>query len=91
MSKKIDMKNPVLDILNRTASSEADPLDETPPKGYKPNPKFIETKSKRVNLLMQPTTVAQGKAVAKSLGISFNEFVNRAVKAEIKKLKGEDK
>jgi predicted HicB family RNase H-like nuclease len=58
---------------------------------YKPRPPFVETKSRRVNLLMQPTTVTAAKAAAKSLNISFNEFVNRAVKLELKKIMNEGK
>lgn len=38
-----------------------------------------ENKSQRVQLLLQPSIVAKGKEAAAGLGISFNEYVNRAI------------
>lgn len=49
------------------------------PEGYKPNPEFIETKSKRVQILVQPSLYAEAKAVSTELGISLNDFIHRAV------------
>lgn len=47
------------------------------PQGYKPNPEFIETKSRRVQLLMQPTLHNKLKEQAQAQGLSFNEYVHQ--------------
>lgn len=49
------------------------------PAGYKPNPEYIETKSKRVQILIQPSLHAEAKAVSQELGISLNDFIHRAI------------
>lgn len=51
-----------------------------PRRGYKPNPEYIETKSKRVQLLVQPSVYEAVKAKAKGLGISINEAINEALR-----------
>jgi len=51
------------------------------PEGYKPNPEYIEVKSKRVQLLLQPSTVYAIKALAKKKGLSMNEAINEAIQA----------
>lgn len=50
------------------------------PEGYKLNPEYIEVKSKRVQLLLQPSTVEALKALAKEKGLSMNETANEAIK-----------
>ena len=47
---------------------------EKPPEGYKLNPMYIEVKSKRVQLVLQPSLYTKVKAAADAAGISFNEF-----------------
>lgn len=47
-----------------------------PPKGYKVDHDVVETKSKRVQLLMQPSLVAALKAGAKKNKLSFNAYVH---------------
>ena len=47
-----------------------------PPKGYMVNHDIVETKSKRVQLLMQPSLVAALKAGAKKSNLSFNAYVH---------------
>ena len=54
---------------------------ETAPEGYKLAPQYIETKSKRVQLLLQPSVYEAVKAKASSLGISTNEAISEALKA----------
>lgn len=46
------------------------------PEGYKVNPQYIETKSKRVQLLMKPSTVAKLRARATAEGRSLNDLIN---------------
>lgn len=49
------------------------------PAGYKPTAELVETKSKRFNLLLQPSLYAEAKAVSNDLGISLNDFIHRAI------------
>ena len=51
------------------------------PEGYKIAPEFIETKSRRVQALIQPSVYEAVKAKASSLGISTNEAINEALRA----------
>lgn len=93
MTKKNFKKpeNPALNIISQATRepSVAGSQEDSAPQGYKPNPRYIEKKSKRVNLLMQPTTVARAKAAAAALNISMNEFINETVKAELNRLENE--
>lgn len=52
----------------------------TPPAGYKKDPNYIETKSKRVQLLLQPSVVNEVKSRAEANNISMNELFNIAIK-----------
>lgn len=51
----------------------------TAPQGYKVNHEVVETKSRRVQLLMQPSLYARLKDKAQEQGLSFNDFVHRAL------------
>lgn len=55
------------------------------PEGYKPNPEYIETKSRRVQALVQPSVYEAVKAKATALGISTNEAINEALRAYTEK------
>lgn len=84
MAKKKDFKNPALSFISQES---IDKVEGTPakapkgkaPEGYKPNPAFIETKSKRLQVLIQPSLHRDAKAVAEELGISLNDFIHRAI------------
>lgn len=56
-----------------------------PPKGYKLDPRYIETKSRRVQLLMQPSIVDAAKKYATAQGLSMNELVALALKEYLEK------
>lgn len=49
------------------------------PEGYKLNREYIEVKSKRVQLLLQPSVVEALKDLAKKKGWSMNETANEAI------------
>lgn len=51
------------------------------PKGYKLDPRFVEVKSKRIQLLIQPSVYAKLAAQAKRERISFNELCNKLFRA----------
>lgn len=53
------------------------------PKGYKPNPEYIETKSKRVQLLIKPSTHEKLKSIAIEKNISVNELINNILESHI--------
>ena len=53
---------------------------EKAPEGYKLAPQYIELKTKRVQLLVQPSLYEAVKAKASSLGISTNEAISEALR-----------
>ena len=65
----------------KTTTTKGKKKAEKAPAGYKPNPDYVETKSKRVQLLVQPSVYEAVKAKAKAEGISINEAVNRALRS----------
>lgn len=93
MSKKTFMDNPALQFISNSAQpggitsqieeskggNSATEPKATAPDGYKINPMYIEKKSKRIQLVMQPSLYERAKAAADSAGISFNEYVHRAL------------
>lgn len=89
MAKK-DFKttNPAMSFISQESIDKVDGKPEKPitvksrskaPAGYKPNPEFIETKSKRVQILIQPSIHEAIKARAQAEGISVNEAINTAL------------
>lgn len=58
---------------------------ETPPPGYRKNPLFIENKSRRLQLLVQPSLYKEIKSGAEKNGVSVNEYVHRLLKAALQK------
>lgn len=52
---------------------------ERPPEGYKKNPLYIETRSQRVQLLVEPSKHKKIKELAKEKGESMNELYNQAI------------
>ena len=59
------------------------------PEGYKINPIYIETKSKRVNLLLQPSLAERLRAAAAEDGTSVNEMAAEAIRQYLKNRKGD--
>ena len=68
-----------IDKVERTEIKPATPVAKKPPEGDKYTPAYIETKSRRVQSLIQPTLYNDAKAVSSELGLSFNEFLNKAL------------
>lgn len=88
MAKKsfINKDNPAMNFISQASIDKVDGKPATAPtggtkapKGYKPNPAYIETKSKRVQILVQPSLYTEARAVSEELGISLNDFIHRAV------------
>lgn len=68
------------------SGSTAKPRRSSAPEGYKPNPAYIETKSRRLQLLMQPSLHDRIKAHAAAEGLSVNEYIHKTLEEVI----GED-
>ena len=62
----------------KTAPDRIMSSQEKAPAGYKMNPEYIELKSQRLQLLIQPSTGKRLKEYAKKNNISTNEAANRA-------------
>ena len=59
---------------------------EAVPEGFKPNPLYIEKKTRRLQMLMQPSLHAKVKEAADEAGLSVNDYIHRVLE---EKLKGE--
>lgn len=85
--KKSFKDNPALQFISTAGTEDTEEREQAPeqrasvskaPEGYKPNPLYIETRSKRVQLVLQPSLYEKAKAKAKSGGYaSFNDFVHQ--------------
>lgn len=71
--------NPALQFISEQPTQEATESGTQPPEGYRVNPLYIEKKTKRVQLVLQPSLYAKAEAAARNAGISFNELVHRAL------------
>lgn len=83
MSKKTFKGNPALNFITPTIGLEQ-PEENVIVSGHnsppmKPNPMYIETRSKRLNLLMQPSLHAKIKTLANKQGISTNELIHKVL------------
>lgn len=75
MAKKTfkgSMDNPAMQFISTPTTKP----QEKAPEGYKPNPEYIETKSKRVQLLMKPSLLETLRARAKNEERSLNDLIN---------------
>ena len=46
------------------------------PEGMKVNPYYIEKRTRRVQLVLQPSIYDKAKAASEALGLSFNDYVH---------------
>jgi len=73
-SKTSSTKRAIEEIPSELVSKPTEP-----PQGYKLNPLYVETKSKRLQLIMQPSLLAKIKDTAKNKGLSVNEYVHQVL------------
>ena len=66
--------NPAMSFISPPV--EEQPTLAKPPEGYKVNPLYIEKKSKRLQLLIQPSLYSKIKARADREGRSVNELIH---------------
>lgn len=83
MAKKTFKGNPALQFIS-TAGEETEEREQTAeavptkaPEGYKLNPLYVETKSRRLQLVLQPSLYDRVKARAKASGLSVNEYCHQ--------------
>lgn len=72
------------DTLNQTAAqTEKTVIPDTVPDGYKLNPLFIEKRTKRLQLVLQPSLYDRIKKRAAAEGISLNEYCHRVLEEAV--------
>lgn len=97
MAKKSFKANPAMNFISQESIDKVDrdledkPAESLPskgkaepPEGYRRNPEYIETKSKRVQLLMQPSLYSTIKDLAEKENVSVNEFIHNALKEYVR-------
>lgn len=82
MPKKTFKDNPALQFIStpnddENQDQETESIPAKVPKGYKLNPLYIETKSRRLQLVLQPSLYDRVKAKAKANGLSVNEYCHQ--------------
>lgn len=88
MTKKSFKDSPALQFISSTDAEEEQgtPDFEAPtekaPEGYKRNPLYVEVKSRRTHIALQPSLYDRVKKAATKEGLSFNEYVSRILDKE---------
>ena len=88
MPKKSFKDNPALQFISTVEEQEQEQEQEATtkpklstaakaPEGYKLNPLYVETKTRRLQLVLQPSLFDRVKKGAKQAGLSVNEYVHR--------------
>lgn len=81
MAKKSFKDNPALQFISATEEEPQEQATQQPtekaPEGYKRNPLYVETKSRRLQLVLQPSLYERVKSRAKASELSVNEYVHQ--------------
>lgn len=79
-SFKADL-NPAMQFISTPTEDERETTTATAstPEGYKVNPLYIEKRSKRLQLLVQPSLYDKIKAQADAEGCSVNDLIHRVL------------
>ena len=97
-AKKSFKDNPALQFISAPETEEsAEPVmqpskespsvqkPEAPPAGYKIDHRYVETKSRRLQLVLQPSLYERVKKAASEQHISVNEYVHQILDRETPK------
>lgn len=88
-SFKAELANPAMQFISTTAQEESEKRTPTAtahaPEGYRLNPLYIEKRSKRLQLLVQPSLYETIKAKADAEGSSVNDFIHRVLEEAVKR------
>lgn len=88
-SFKADL-NPAMQFISTpaeettTGSGEGVASTKDAPEGYKVNPLYIEKRSKRLQLLVQPSLYDKVKAQAETEGCSVNNYIHRVLEEALR-------
>lgn len=84
-SFKADL-NPAMQFISTPTEDEREVATATAPapEGYKVNPLYIEKRSKRLQLLIQPSLYDKIKAQADTEGCSVNDLIHRVLEDAVK-------
>lgn len=92
MAKDFKLNNPAERFITAPIQNTPTPAEqehkapakvEQVPEGYKINPMYIETKSKRVAVLMKPSTHTGLVKMAQEQGRSVNDLINEILEGAI--------
>jgi len=84
MSRKSFKDNPALQFVSsRTEMNENEAFALKPESGNNTISPLQETKSKRFNMLMRPSTFGQLQRKARERGVSTNELINSLIEVYI--------
>lgn len=87
--KKFSTENPALQYLTENQAKETPKAEKTQttqeriPEGYKLDPRYIETKSKKLQMLMQPSLYEAVKELADQHGDSVNNYIHVLLKKHV--------
>lgn len=76
MAKKSFKDSPALRFITANEEEKINPKKDELPKGYKISPVYIETKSRRLQLLLKPSIFKKLKQTADKKHTSVNDLVN---------------
>lgn len=85
--------NPAMQFISTPAPTEETaepataPATKKTPEGYKLNPLYVETKSKRLQLLLQPSLLEKLRETAKAEGRSVNDLVHSILEEALREEK----
>lgn len=80
MAKKktfLEDDNPALQFISKPKEEPKPRAADMPPEGYKLNPMYVETKSRRLQLVLQPSLYERVKAAATNKGVSVNDYIHK--------------
>ena len=87
MTKKdfSNIENPALQFISKEETPQTQKqTDNKTPEGYKVNPEYIEKKSRRLQLLMQPSLYKLLKERALEEGTSVNNLIHELLEKAVK-------
>lgn len=73
---KDSIENPAELFISKPSERAKGKKPADPPDGYKINPLYLETRSKRLQLLIQPSLIEKIRAKAQREGRSVNDVVH---------------
>lgn len=86
---KAELADPAMQFISTPSENTGTSVDmhftREIPKGYKANPYYIETKSKRLQLLIRPSLLKKLKGRAEVEGCSVNNLVNSILEEALEK------